>query len=236
MEIVPSEDLHDVPVAKRKCKFDDETEDLEIFSKYSQSTCEMECKIKQTASVCKCYPWFIPRPMKSSNPTICGIYGNYCFKSVMNSNDVEKNCKCLPTCHQVEFTYNEQLDRLDHKALCYERQDSIETSIEGVETLIAKNLMENGHNSLAYKYFKVKEFIEKSSNETLDSWEYQSNRVKLCQYLVKNHLAKVSVMFDRKKYVRTLTNLKVTFADKLSTFGEYILKTNLEYVSLCIIM
>ena len=38
--------------------------------------------------------------------------------------------------------------------------------------------------------------------------------------LVEQHIAKVSVMFDRKKYVRTMTNLKVTFPDKLASFGK----------------
>ena len=34
-------------------------------------------------------------------------------------------------------------------------------------------------------------------------------------------MAKVSVMFDKKTYIRTRTSLKVTFSDKLAAFGKF---------------
>ena len=49
MEIVPSDDLRDVPINKRKCMFPDENQDLKIFSQYSQSACELECRIEKAA-------------------------------------------------------------------------------------------------------------------------------------------------------------------------------------------
>ena len=52
------------------------------------------------------------------------------------------------------------------------------------------------------------------------AWDLFANQKKLCEFMVKNQMAKVSIMFERKKYVRTLTNLKVTFTDKLAAFGE----------------
>ena len=219
MEIVPSEDLHSVLINKRKCMFEDETDNLKIFRKYSQSACELECKIIEAAKTCRCYPWFIPAPPDPEYKTICGIHGNYCFQKVMALPHVFKSCSCLPTCHQLEFTYNEQLNRLDPEEMCQE-DERIETGMKTIESRIAEMLIMNGQNSLTYKYFTVKDWLAKESNDTMEQWDYQANRIKLCQYLVKNHLAKVSVMFDRKKYVRTMTNLKVTFADKLSTFGK----------------
>ena len=44
--------------------------------------------------------------------------------------------------------------------------------------------------------------------------------MKLCKILVKDHVAKVSVIFDRNKYVKTVTSLKATFNDKLANFGK----------------
>ena len=224
MEIVPSEDLHDVPINKRKCMFPDENQALKIFSQYSQSACELECRIEKAAQTCQCYPWFMPRPRDTEHQTICSVYGNYCFQKVLTRNEVLKNCKCWPTCHQLEFTYNEQLNKLDAEELCQEHNEhTSKLALKSVESRIADKLMENGYNSLYYKYFTVKEWLDSGSNETMEPWNYKQNRIRLCQHLVKNHLAKVSVMFDRKKYVRTMTNLKVTFADKLSTFGKMFL-------------
>ena len=71
-----------------------------------------------------------------------------------------------------------------------------------------------------YKYYSLKGWLPKNGNDTIEPWDYAANERKICQELVKNHMAKVSVMFDRKKYVRTLTNIKVTFTDKLAAFGE----------------
>ena len=63
----------------------------------------------------------------------------------------------------------------------------------------------------------IKEF-----NVTINKWDEKKAQMELCQILVKDHMAKVSVMFDRKKYVRTLTNLKATFSDRLANVGEYL--------------
>ena len=60
MEIVPSDDLRDVPIVKRKCKFQDEVEGLQIFSIYSQAACEFEFKVKKARDICNCVPWYIP--------------------------------------------------------------------------------------------------------------------------------------------------------------------------------
>ena len=60
MEIVPTSQLHDIPIAKRKCKFENEIEDMQIFKIYSQAACEFEYKVKNAKDVCNCVPWYIP--------------------------------------------------------------------------------------------------------------------------------------------------------------------------------
>ena len=218
MEIVPSSDLHDLLVEERNCMFEDENQDLELFDKYSQTACEFECRIKQAEEACRCLPWYVPATPRSSRHAICDIYGNYCFKSIMksimNQEKPWKKCQCLPTCHNIEFTYTKEYEQRDPESLCIKFTHTAEYDI-------ADNLLKKGYtNSLVYKYQKVSEWINSKSNETLNGWDHEKVKLQLCKMLVEQHIAKVSVMFDRKKYVRTMTNLKVTFPDKLASFGK----------------
>ena len=45
MEILPSDDLKEIPIEKRHCRFEDEAEDLILFNLYSQEACEFEQNI-----------------------------------------------------------------------------------------------------------------------------------------------------------------------------------------------
>ena len=217
MEIIPSLDLHYLSPDKRHCMFEDENQNLELFEKYSQTACEFECKIKQAEKACQCLPWYMPSISRSS---ICDVYGNYCFKSIMksimNNEKPWKKCQCLPTCHNIEFTYTKEYEKRDPNGICTEFPHTFEYNI-------ARKLFKKGYtNSLAYKYHKVSEWINNKSNQTLNKWDLEKAKLELCKMLVKHHMAKVSVMFDRRKYVRTMTNLKVTFPDKLASFGKKI--------------
>ena len=224
MEIVPSEDLRDVPVNKRKCRFDDENEDLVIFEKYSQTA----CRIKQAKTVCGCYPWYVPAMPKSTRHTICDVYGNFCFKEMLKK--VYHDClkKCIPNCHQIEFTYTQEQILRDPETVCnkYWKYDSGNS----LENIIVEKILQKGYyNSLVYKYAKISEWekLYKSSdntkalNVTIDPWNERKVQIELCTILVKDHMAKVSIMFDKKKYVRTLTSIKATFNDKLANFGKH---------------
>ena len=52
-----------------------------------------------------------------------------------------------------------------------------------------------------------------------------------CKFMVRNDVARVTVMFDDKQYVRTMTNLRSTFSERLGTFGKKVnLKKNLNYL------
>ena len=211
MEIFPSGNLRSVPIDKRNCKFPDETEGLDIFKIYSRKACQFECRLKKAAEVCQCHPWNIPNKVQKNKHTLCDVYGNFCFNTIMNRKSTWKNCTCLPTCHHIEFTYNEQLNSID-VSVC-ENKYSVESKIAGI-------MVENGYNSLAYKYFKMKEYEKFGSNDTLEKWDIDSFKTELCKEMLLKYMAKVSVMFDKETYVRTKTSLKVTFTDKLAAFGK----------------
>lgn len=214
MEIVASNDLHRLDMEKRNCRFGDEIEGLKLFKVYSQTSCEFECRVLKAAEMCRCYPWHVPSLPAKIRHSLCGIYGNFCFDKVMNERELKINCTCLPNCHQIEFTFNEQVNKLDLD-ICNDKYS--------IERKLIEIIMEKGHNSLAYRYFTIDKLLTSNSNESLnlDPWYGDEKRIQFCRTMMLNHFAKVSVMFDRKKYVKTLTNLRVTFADKLSTFGTF---------------
>ena len=232
-ENVPSDELHDIPVAKRNCKFQDENEDLEIFEIYTQSACEYECKIKKAEKICGCYPWYVPAIPKAARHTICDVYGNFCFKETAKNISVECLKYCTPNCYQIEFTSTQEQIPRDPELICneYKMKNSEFNVGNSLENKIARDMVDKGYyNSLVYKYSKVSEWekLYKNSDKTkelnieIDQWERYKQEMELCKILVKDHVAKVSVIFDRNKYVRTVTSLKATFNDKLANFGKKI--------------
>ena len=104
---------------KRKCRFPDEADNLKLFKSYSQTACTFECRLLNAHKFCQCYPWNIPaEPKDGLRHTICDVFGNYCFKHVMNMKDTWHKCKCLPTCDQIEFTVGEQAFPRDPDEIC----------------------------------------------------------------------------------------------------------------------
>ena len=83
MEIVPSEDLYDVPIEKRNCRFPEEASELTIFKIYSKKACQFECHLKKAIKTCRCVPWFVPPEPSENRHVICDVYGNMCFKEMM---------------------------------------------------------------------------------------------------------------------------------------------------------
>ena len=231
MEIVPLDGLRSVQVDKRKCRFEDENDDLEIFENYSQTACEFECMIKKAETACRCYPWYVPAIPKSTRHTICDVYGNFCFKEMMKK--VYRDClnikNCPPNCHQIEFTYTQEQIPRDSETICSKYWQNEFNQGYSLENRIVNEIMSKGYyNSLYYKYSKIFEWMKlykkrddaKKYNVTIQKWDEKKAQKELCKILVKDHMVKVSVMFDRKKYIKTITSLKATFNDKLANFGK----------------
>ena len=65
MEILPTSNLADIPISQRKCLFPHEN-GLYRFQMYSQSACELECKLEKAEKVCLCLPWYYPDDPKKS--------------------------------------------------------------------------------------------------------------------------------------------------------------------------
>ena len=208
METVPSDDIRIIAPEKRNCKFEDETEGLELFNSYSQSACEFEFKVKEAEIKCRCLPWYIPSSAKSKYQ-ICDLFGNYCFNYIYDRIQMEKD-KCLPSCHQIQFSLDENVEKLPQE-LCENRQ-SIESFINSAV-----------HDGSIY--FKIQRLREYFYDKLHENYTYNGDHeiIKLCKELVKNDLARVTVSFGSKRYVRAKINERASFNDKLGAFGMKII-------------
>ena len=194
LEVIPSDDLQGIPIQKRKCRFPDETDGLKIFKVYSRKACEFECRIKKAYKKCKCHPWYIPPTPSSRRHILCELDGNFCFDTVMNSEEAFGECTCLPTCHHIEFPYVEYVKPL--KMNCKDLRPLVD------------ELMSNGYNELLHVFFEESE------------WDGNKVRKLLCEE-IRSNMAKVTIMFERGNFIRTRTSLKVTSTDKLAAFGKF---------------
>ena len=224
MEIEPSDDLRSLDVESRKCRFADETDGLEIFGVYTKTGCDFEQSVKQAQGICNCVPWYIPWHTRSRY-SICDFNGNRCFKSFMKVNGSLLEEKCLPNCHEIQFTSAEVLEKLNPDDFCsedvfhsadFDSKPAYDVSEDKTMMMKIRAFFRLGKYDLVDQVWKMKEsLIGPKENVTIEGIKKE-----LCIQLVKNDLAKVKIMFERPKYMKTSTSLKVTFPDKLGAFGN----------------
>ena len=103
------ENIRTVEVKKRKCRFEDETDRLKIFSTYSKANCLYECRYQLAKEKCQCVPWNFPH---KSTDELCDLFGSFCFTRQIswlseNLNDVENigspPCGCYPSCKSHKY-------------------------------------------------------------------------------------------------------------------------------------
>ena len=114
------------------------TEEDSIFTTYSQSSCEYECKTNQARNECKCTPWNVPTPPSLTNPSICDVYGTHCFNLEMADFNVIKGCSevCPADCEDVRFSINKQEIPIN---VDYQCGDQFDTDREGYD--LTSNLL-----------------------------------------------------------------------------------------------
>ena len=210
MEIQPSEDLKNLDIDSRRCRFPDETEDLEIFNFYTKPACEFEYRMKKAREKCKCTPWNIPAPFQERYP-ICDIYGNFCFETIKNQYQVNIG-ECLPGCHQLKFTSSEVREKLDADYICTKGD-----KMSGVGGIVKRVIEYNGYEL----FHKIKTLKQWTENDQSNDERYNATQaeIELCKEIVNNDVMEVNVMFERQEYILTRTSERVTFPDKLGAFG-----------------
>ena len=211
MEVIPSQELETMTYEQRGCRFRHEIEELEIFSLYSQSACEFEYKLKLAEELCRCTPWNYPSKLDKISYKVCDLHGNYCFKTAMNQIVKVPEKTCLPTCHQLQFTSSTEAIKSNAKEIC---------SLGGKEFEIARDLLQNGYSS---KYYQYRKLLKDNKYKLVWATRLDSMAMitEICESLVDQDIARVSVMFNSNRYVRTTTTMRVTILDMISSFGNW---------------
>ena len=62
-----------------------------------------------------------------------------------------------------------------------------------------------------------------NNDENITNTAFDTNLMKMehCKHLVVQDLARITVMFESKKYVRTKTDKRVSFSESFGAFGKF---------------
>ncbi len=103
---------------QRKCLSERENNNLEIFERYSQSACLLECQLKNAIAKCNCTAWNYPRLNQEVN--ICMFYvAKFCFEEQMEELD-PKSCACPNDCHSTHYSVAIKATSLNVDNICFE--------------------------------------------------------------------------------------------------------------------
>ena len=105
-----SDEIVDLPVERRSCKFITEPNTLGMFKTYAHKSCIFECMYKNAKDWCGCVPWSYPTFGNGSN--LCDIYGNLCFAYQMTNGTHLTTCDCQNECNKISYTYFTNLQEL----------------------------------------------------------------------------------------------------------------------------
>ena len=218
IEVIGTDTLHAIKEEARNCKFDDEVEGDSMFKVYSQSSCEYECKIKYAREKCQCTPWNFPTLPSQATPIICDLYGNSCFHSELNEAHVIQTCakKCPSDCANVRFSINEQEIILDHNLYCEELgQDGIRL----VDSLLYSPNGFEDYFPLVHNYHAMAANNTQVLGYGVDS--IFEVRKRICREIMTTKVAVVKVRLESNKFMRTVKDRRLSFADKLASFGKW---------------
>ena len=109
-----------------------------IFKPKSQSTCLLECRLKQAQKKCGCVPWDYPHfDLAGGKRTeVCVIKGTECFEKVMSGVSEDEDevdgvdgdhtdhemCDCPQDCNQVTYSYSVTSTALQEERICHKGQ------------------------------------------------------------------------------------------------------------------
>merc|ERR1711971_464581 len=93
-----------VSPATRGCRFPWEADTLHFHSRYSRTSCRLECTLVQAISEVGCLPWYLPQRPGNYSKT-CSLAETPKFLDAMRSVLASK-CNCLPDCKSTEFHYS----------------------------------------------------------------------------------------------------------------------------------
>ena len=114
-----------------------------IFKPKSQSTCLLECKVKQAHKKCGCVPWDYPHfDLPEANRTeVCVLQGSECFENFMagvrddedgdgiegveDEDGEHEMCDCPQDCNQVTYSYSVTSTALQEDRICHKGTEKV---------------------------------------------------------------------------------------------------------------
>ena len=178
-------------------------------------------KLKYAREKCQCTPWNFPTLPSQATPIICDLYGSSCFHSELNEAHVIQTCakKCPSDCANVRFSINEQEILLDHNLYC---EDSMQDGMNLVDSLIHAP---DGGDYTREDYFPLVHNYHAMAANSTQTLDYGSDsisevRKRICREIMATQVAVVKVRLESNKYMRTVKDRRLSFADKLAAFGK----------------
>ncbi|KAG5879361.1 hypothetical protein JTB14_030990 [Gonioctena quinquepunctata] len=178
IEINNDENVNNIPVYKRGCKFPSENDGLIVHDFYSYSTCVVQCHAENHIALCNCTHHLMPKYSESSQNKIkhCNVEGLKCltenFETVnrlhAKGTGLDKPglvCDCLPSCVEPEYkvvtdtkSVHRRNCRTVHRCFTFEwHRDDIFIMFETEKWMIT--MMNDGSRRFFMKYNWYTEFI-----------------------------------------------------------------------------
>ena len=128
MRVTPSPSIMDDGVKNlapesRKCLLPTESDSLDIFKWYTQSSCLFECQLKRAYDACGWtawnYPHFRPDLKVCHGDASYSQTGFECFEHFMDSGGMPSQCpECLGSCEGTSYSYAVQSKEINYYKFC----------------------------------------------------------------------------------------------------------------------
>ena len=118
VELSSQEELRELPIPARKCRFLDEVSDGSLYNVYTQDLCLFQCRMEQAFRKCGCVPWNYLHWPETLNKT-CNRFGSRCFElAVQRVGGKNDTCDCPPDCNSIEMTVSKRDVQLNVEKEC----------------------------------------------------------------------------------------------------------------------
>ena len=225
IKLKADEDIRDITPKKRNCYFQDETENVKLHLKYSQSNCLIECSLRYVQKLhnntLACTPWFFP--FLNEDHRMCDPWEkNAIFEKIHYEVPVDACDYCLPDCNRVIYQpifSTQKFRECDEKnfgmsKLCNLEAYQIQPQIWGKQVL--DQLVRSKGNMT-----KLQEKIQSSQREILPIYfpGYIFTNLTRLYNAYEKDIAVLNVFFASPTVMEYTTKPSKTWVDFISAVG-----------------
>ncbi len=222
---VADEDIRDVPVDKRQCRFLDEIlEGRTTLGYYTKSNCMLECLGLLWRKQYSCANWDDPNGDRESFPLCNGFQRGKQDGMVINKTELAWcESECPDDCEEIQYEVG-----VDTKP--FEETECDQTSTYGAKDLLSWTMAKTGRLAwvpFANVYHQLASTEDYSINLSVpihmasQGHFSEHHAVDLCLKMAKNDFAGVLLEFARSTAKRMRLQRGATFEEKLASIGKY---------------